>query len=94
MKKILFSTFVAMSILSVSFMASCSKSNSELIKEYDKAITEQVEAIKSGDPGKIQSASEKSLKIANELKERDLTQEEQMEIANITMKAASTALPF
>lgn len=71
-------------------IASCSKSNGDLIKEYGEICEEVAEAYKNGDMKKVTSLAEKGDKIEKELIKRDLTDEEQSEVATITLKLANT----
>lgn len=71
-------------------IASCSKSNGDLIKEYGEICEEVAEAYKNGDMSKVTSLAEKGQKIETELSKRDLTDEEKAEVAGITLKLAGS----
>lgn len=72
-----------------SVLVSCKKSNADLIKDYEKVCNEMVEAFKNGDLAKVQKIGEKGAKLEQELKERDLTPEEQQQVATLTLETAA-----
>ena len=88
MKKLFFP--LAALALSIS-LASCSKSNEALIKEY-KELGEQIEAAaEKGDMQKIATLAQKGQKLAKELDGREFTEDEQVEILEITSEIAKAA---
>lgn len=83
MKKIVMALACAALVMG---MAACKKSNADLIKEYKKVATELVEAANDRDAAKAAKVSKEFEKLKNELQEANLTEEEQMEIAQITLE--------
>lgn len=69
-------------------MASCKKSNADLIKEYQKVVTEYIEAVKAGDTEKAAKLDKEGEKLQKELEEANLTEEEKAELAKGLIKAA------
>ena len=86
MKKKLLSLMMAAGLMCSVALSSCSKSNQDLLNDYRSVANEFVEAVKSKDEAKIKEVSEKGDKIVKELRERDLTEEEQQEFANISLE--------
>lgn len=90
---------VALGTLCLSSMVfcSCKKSNEDLLKDYQEVSEEMVSAIEYGQLDEAKKLSEKGEKIDKELRERDLTDSEQEEKAEIEaelMKALSELSPF
>ena len=61
----------------------CEKSNADLLNDYQKLTEEMVSAIQDKDLVKIQKLSEKGEKLEKELNERDLTDSEKEQMAEI-----------
>ena len=74
--------FCALFLGSFVFCA-CEKSNKDLLKDYQKVSEEVVSAIKDGNLDKAMKLSEKGDKIEKELNERDLSETEKQEKAEI-----------
>ena len=74
--------FCALFLGSFVFCA-CEKSNKDLLKDYQKVSEEVVSAIKDGNLDKAMKLSEKGDKIEKELNERDLSEAEKQEKAEI-----------
>lgn len=91
MKKKLLMLFAAFAILGSVTLTACSKSNSGLIKDYRNLCKEIVEAGKTGNLVKMASLAQDAAKIEQELSTRELSSEEQAEIAEITLEMASVA---
>ena len=81
--------FLTVAIVAMTMLTSCKKSNADLIKDYDSVCKELVEATKNGDFAKVATLSEKGQKLENELRERELTDEEKSQLQEIQSKAAS-----
>ena len=81
--------FLTVAIVTMTMLTSCKKSNADLIKDYDSVCKELVEATKNGDFAKVATLSEKGQKLENELRERELTDEEKSQLQEIQSKAAS-----
>lgn len=92
MKKFFMILMTAGAILLGSGLVSCSKSNQDLINDYKNVCQELVEATKDGDLTKIASLTEKGTKIEKELSERELTSEEEAELAKIAEEVANAAV--
>lgn len=84
-----FLRFLGMFVLCLC-IASCSKSNGDLIKEYGKICDEIGVAYQKGDMDKVSSLVEKGEKIEKELSERDLTDNEEAEVVAIATRLADT----
>lgn len=91
MKKTFLSLMMAGAILFSISLTSCKQSNQDLIDDYRNVSKEMVEAIKSQDEAKVKEISDKGSKIVDELKNRDLTEEEQKEVADITAEMLTGA---
>lgn len=97
MKKL--NKYYAMGVLFLgSFIfCACEKSNKDLLNDYQKVSEEMVSAIKDRDLNKVQKLSEKGEKIDKELGERDLSESEKEEKAEIEagmLSALSEMSPF
>ena len=92
MKKRIVTFMMAAAVMCSVALSSCSKSNKDLLNEYRATANEFVEAVKSQDEAKIKSVSEKGDKIVKELRERDLTEEEQKEFASISIEMLSGSI--
>lgn len=86
MKKCFMYLLLSAAILLSGGLASCTKSNDTLIKEYKEVCKEVVEAIKKGDREKLITLTEKGQKIEKELNERELTPEQKEEVEKITIE--------
>lgn len=86
MKRKFLSIFAA-AVLALA-VASCSKSNEQLLNEYSDLCKEAVEASKSGDLVKMMSIAEKGTKVEKELSERTLTDQEKEKLTKITEEMA------
>ena len=72
-------------------LTSCSKSNQDLIDQYRKASVELVEAAKAGDTDKVEKVQKEIEGIANDLDKRELSEQEEEEILEITSNMISAA---
>ncbi len=90
MKKTFMLAMAAVALAGTMALTSCKKSNEDLIKEYGAAIEEVAKAQKDGDAAKIESTQKDAEKTINELKERELTPEEEQQLVSLTLKAAFT----
>ena len=86
MKKKILSIIMAAGVLCSVALSSCTKSNKDLLNEYRETANEFVEAVKAQDEARIKAVSDKGDKIVKELRERDLTEEEQKEFADISLE--------
>lgn len=85
-KKILF-VVAAVAIGFSSLMASCAKSNKDVINEYRTLMNEAVAADNSGDAKKQAEVIDKLNDLEKEMRDRDFTTEEQLEILEIASSA-------
>lgn len=86
MKKKLVYLFAVIAIAGSSLLASCSKSNQDLIDQYRSLGNEIVEAAQAGDMDKVTKLAADGKKIADELDKRELTEEEQQEVYQISVE--------
>lgn len=93
MRKFLLAIAACVALVFAVALSSCSKSNADLINDYRDVATELVEAVKNGDAAKIKTLSAQGMQIAEQLKKRDLTPEEQQEILKIAAEMAGAVLP-
>lgn len=84
MKKKFMFLVAAFAIGCSSMLISCSKSNADVIKQYEAVCNEIVEAANSGDMEKAKKVEEKAEAIKKEMEGREFTPEEQQEILDIT----------
>lgn len=89
MKKSFFIFMTLVALVCGSALTSCSKSNQDLIKEYQELCDEMIQAVKDGDAKKVESIGKKGDKLAEELDKRDLTDEEKQEVLKITSEMVS-----
>lgn len=90
-KKALF-LVASLAICGSMMLSSCKKSNADLINDYADVCKEMVEAIKDKDLGKMQKLAKEGEKIENELRERDLTPEEQKQVVELTAEIAKESM--
>lgn len=67
-------------------VASCSKSNADLIKEYGEIFDQLADAYSEQDTAKIASLTLKAEDVLLELKKRELTPEETAQLEELTIK--------
>ena len=67
-------------------VASCAKSNADLIKEYGEIFDQLADAYSEQDTAKITSLTLKAEKVLLELNKRELTPEETAELQELTIK--------
>lgn len=67
-----------------SMLMSCSKSNADVIKQYETVCKEAAEVANSGDMEKVKKIEEKIQAVQKEMEGREFTPEEQQEILDIT----------
>lgn len=91
MKKF-FSILLVLGALLTQGLTSCSKSTPDLINEYKEAVKEELEAKGRGDSNAAQKASEKASKIANELRDRKLTPQEEQQMRDAAMEISNTVI--
>ena len=89
MKKIRTILSVAVLALSASLTGCSSDPHDTAIKEYSKICDEFVEAVKAGDTEKVQTLADEADKIQEQLQKLDLTEEQQQQVKDITVKAAA-----
>ena len=83
--KFKFNLFLAViGLITAISMRSCSKSNEELISDYQELCGKVEKAIKDGDMAKVASLSEEGQKLGEELDKRELTPEQQAKVLEIT----------
>ena len=83
MKNLFFRAFGISIFLGCAMLTSCSKSNEQLLDEYQKIGKEVVQATKDGDLLKIEKLAKKGESIEKELQSRDLTETEKEKMEEI-----------
>ena len=85
MKKKFFAIAACVALGCAFMLSSCSKSNQALIDDLRDVATEMKEAQQNGNMEKVVDLTKKATEIASELEKRELTPEEQAEIASIAL---------
>lgn len=89
MKKKFLPLFAVIAVVCSMMLVSCHKSNAKLIEDYRDVTENIIEVSTKGDFDKLESLLEESMKISEELNERELTAEERAEIVRIDNEALS-----
>ena len=88
MKKILNIAIVAIMALAVGLASCGSKSNADLIKDYQKKCEEAIEAMQNNDMEKFQKLTEESREIVRQIEANGMSDSEKMEMAQINNSMA------